>query len=812
MAEGPLDARLRAALERGGHCAIDILHAAGHTADATLAHLRRSPEGATLAGRYAVEGRLGEGGMGRVVRAWDRNLGREVALKTISKDKLDDERLRRFVTEARLTSQLAHPGIVPVHELFFDEQGDPWYAMKRVEGQSLEEILDGLSAEDEEFTERHHLPNLLQIFLSTCRAVAHAHRHRVIHRDLKPANIMVGDLGEVLVMDWGVARLLSVAEARADGEEPLPEDERATVSGAWVGSPAYMAPEQVQRGAEADSPRADVWSLGVVLYQILTLKPPFAAPNVARLLWMVARESPPAPRERAPDRDIPAEVEAICLRALQREPSERFPDAAALAAAIQGWLEGVGPRREAEALSGEGRTLLGRAEAELRALRQQREVVSRLREGLRPWDDLERKRALWDAERHETELEAAVERAFSACEGAFQAALSHVPSWRAAREGLADLYWLRFTLADADHDRRDAARWAERVERFAPGKYTRLLASEGTVHIDVPAGVSAELAPLSEVDGRLRPGVSILLEPGTTQLSLAAGPWELLAAGPGLAATTQPFVVERAIDLSLRPSPPAATAVRPGFVAVPGGIAKIGGDAAALDALPARLANVAPFAISRFPITVAEYAEWLEALWAEDPDLATERVPRPRAGRAGRTEPLWSPGPNGRFEVPIIDRDGAYWSGDLPIVSISLDDARAYAAWRSTAQPGPALRLPTEAEWEKAARGTDGRAFPWGDRFDARFCHMVRSSALEPDLAPVGHNPFDESPYGVRDLAGGVREWVEWDDGEGALPGRAVQRGGSYSTVEVYCRAASRSPVSPQYVGSHVGFRLAHDL
>lgn len=812
MSEDDLSAKLAAAAQEKGRLGIDILMLAGVPSTATIQHLKRVPSDKAIGGRYSVEGRLGEGGMGRVLRAWDRNLGREVALKTIPPEKLNAERLRRFVTEARLCAQLAHPGIVPVHELFVDEEGAPWYSMKRVEGRSLEEVLDGLRAEDEEFSEVYTVAHLLQVFLSVCRAVAYAHTRSVIHRDLKPANVMIGDFGEVQVMDWGVARLLTVAEGRAE-EGPLPEDERATVSGAWVGSPAYMAPEQVSHGAEADSPAADVWSLGVLLYEILTLRQPFSAPNVALLLWKVASERPVRPTERAPERDIPIEVEAICLRALERATTDRFRDASEMATAVQQWLEGVGPRQEAERLCGDARLLLLRAEFELAALRKQRDDVRRLHEGLRPWDELDRKRVLWEAERHEAELDAATERQLTACESAYQAALSHVPNWRPARDGLADLYWLRFQAAELDQDERDASRWARRVEALAPDRFAASLRGEAVLRIEAPPQALVELRPLTEVDGRRLAGepreIGALVATG---LDVAVGRWVVTVEGEGLAPYRLPFVLARADRRHIVLPAYRATSIRPGFLVVPGGPASLGGDPAALDALPRRTVEVPPFAIAQFPVTVAEYAQWLESLWAEDADLARQRLPRPRATRGRDGDPLWTPGADGRFELPFQDRDGFYWSGDLPIVSISLDDARAYAAWRSASEPGPPLRLPSESEWEKAARGVDGRIFPWGDRFDARFCHMVRSSALEPDLAPIGHNPYDESPYGVRDMAGGVRQWVEWDQSESALPGRGIQRGGSYSTVEVYCRAASRSPVNPEYVGSHVGFRLAHDL
>ena len=293
---------------------------------------------------------------------------------------------------------------------------------------------------------------------------------------------------------------------------------------------------------------------------------------------------------------------------------------------------------------------------------------------------------------------------------------------------------------------------------------------------------------------------------------IGMGRWQVTVYAEGYASVRTPVVVGRMqnVELDLRLVP--SEALRPGFVHIPAGPVTLGGDEAALSGITETDVHVPDVALSVFQVTVADYLEFLSELTREDPALALLRSPRPRGARGGPTEPQFVLPADGSFSLPFIDRSGTEWQADQPIVSISLEDARHYAEWLSGRTEGPALRLPTEREWEKAARGTDRRIFPWGDRFDASFCVISESFPEPPDLPRIGAAEADVSPYGVRDLAGGVRDWVEWADEAEGRPGRYPLRGGSYGTVEIYSRCASRTVVAASYVGSHVGFRLAHDL
>jgi len=766
-----------------------------------------------LEDRYNVVRLLGEGGMGEVHLARDRNLGREVALKTIPPERMDAKRLARFVAEARITAQLEHPGIVPIHDLFISGDGDIYYTMKRVQGRTLRDVLDDLADADPAAVDRWNLNRLLGVFLTACQAVAYAHTRRVLHRDLKPDNIMLGDFGEVLLMDWGVARMLDDApeellEVVRDGASLL-----KTADGAMVGSPAYMAPESLQGQTDEVGLPSDVFSLGVILYEILTLHRPFRAETLGRLLYLVIRGEFQPPAERSPGRDIPADVEAICLKALARRAEDRYADAGEMTAALEEWLERVRPRQEADRLVAEGRELMllfARAASDA----EEADLKARLMGAeLKPWDPLEMKRLVWEAERESADAVAEADTLFGDCEAAFESALSHLPEYRPAREGLADLYWIRFLQAEEARDPRWMRRWQELILRYAPERYARRLAGAGTVTLETrPPGARVTLYPLQAEDGRSVPGPA--RELGRTPLlrtPAQMGSYEIRLARRGSATLRFPMVLRRLQNLEVGVRLPPARIVPPDSIPIPAGPALLGGDPAAISGLPEADVYVADFAIARYPVTVQDYLRFLSDLRLRDAAEAQLRSPRARGSRGVRQEPLFDLPDDGSFELPFTDLDGTAWHADQPIVSISIEDARAYAAWLSL-QHEVAYRLPTESEWEKAARGVDRRIFPWGNRFDASFCVMSESSPDPPDLPAIGAVPTDVSPYGVRDLGGGVRDWCEWDGGEGVLGGRLPIRGGSYGTVEVYCRCASRSVVEPGYVGSHVGFRLVVDL
>ena len=307
--------------------------------------------------RYHEEALLGEGGIGRVMLAHDARVGRHVALKQLHDDAAGGMRAR-FLREACVQGQLEHPAIVPVYDLDRRPDGTLFFTMRRVRGRTLHEVLTALHEDDPVVRARYTQRELLTAFATVCLAIDYAHSRGVVHRDLKPSNIMFGDFGEVYVLDWGVARLVTdtaPAPPSDDGEPPA----RLSLTGQMMGTPLYMAPEQM--GDPAVGAAADVFSLGAILFEILTLE----QLRTAQTLY-----APPEarPSVRTPERDVAPELETICVRATDADPAARYPSARELHAAVIKYLEGDRELEQRRQLAGEhahaARQALARGDAE----------------------------------------------------------------------------------------------------------------------------------------------------------------------------------------------------------------------------------------------------------------------------------------------------------------------------------------------------------------------------------------------------------------------------------------------------------------
>ena len=312
------------------------------TLGATLRTPSSDPDAVTLkqlttAGAYVPGNLLGRGGMGEVRLCRDPRLGRDIALKTATTR--NAEELERFVREAQIQGQLQHPSIVPVHELGVSADGAPFFTMKRIKGLTLQEVVRALRTDEPDASTRFNRHRLLSAFLSVCQAVEYAHANGWIHRDLKPANIMLGDFGEVYVLDWGLARRVDLAEPRAAPFEDLKlSPVGATTPGTLLGTPGYMAPEQVL-GQSADV-RSDVYALGAVLFEVLTHQMLVTGGSAMELLVSTRDGADAHARTRAPEREVSPELEAICLKATQREPAARFATVRDLHDAVERVLSG----------------------------------------------------------------------------------------------------------------------------------------------------------------------------------------------------------------------------------------------------------------------------------------------------------------------------------------------------------------------------------------------------------------------------------------------------------------------------------------
>jgi serine/threonine-protein kinase len=298
-------------------------------------------------GRYTLTRLHAHGAIGQVWLAHDPDLGRDVALKELRPERHDNAQARaRFLEEARITGQLEHPGIVPVHELVRGEDGRPFYTMRMVGGRTLAEGI----------RQYHHrrqarqagpleLRALLGAFVTVCNTVAYAHSRGVLHRDLKPANVVLGDFGEVVVLDWGLAKVAAEASrGRPSPEESAPlrpvalegDSHDQTVQGQVLGTPAYMAPEQAEGRLDQLGPATDVYGLGAILYELLTGQSPFSGGPTHEVLRRVAEEEPVQPRQHVAQ--APAALEAVCLKALAKKPADRYASAAELATEVERWL------------------------------------------------------------------------------------------------------------------------------------------------------------------------------------------------------------------------------------------------------------------------------------------------------------------------------------------------------------------------------------------------------------------------------------------------------------------------------------------
>ena len=290
--------------------------------------------------RYAEEGRIARGGMSTVVRMRDRSLLRETALKRLDSDlAVQRQQIFRFLLEAQITGQLDHPNIVPIHELGRDAEGAFYFTMKLVEGQTL---ADRIEEYGEARLEPDRLAELLKILVKVCEALSFAHSRGVIHRDVKPSNIMVGHYGQVYIMDWGVARLLPLSE-ETGGDRRVAVTAMAELDppGCIIGSPAYMAPEQVEGLHEEIGPRTDVFALGATLYQILTGRPPYRGDNYYELLIRVLGCEYPPPKEVVGEGVLPPGLTRIAIKAMAPEPSDRYPTVADMQRDIELFMRGA---------------------------------------------------------------------------------------------------------------------------------------------------------------------------------------------------------------------------------------------------------------------------------------------------------------------------------------------------------------------------------------------------------------------------------------------------------------------------------------
>lgn len=281
-------------------------------------------------GRYSNFQLLARGGSAILQTCRDKNLGRTVVMKTLHPHLADNEAMRaRFLREARVTAQLQHPATVPVYDLGYDIERRLYFTMKKLAGRTLRELIDREAAGESQLT----VERVLDVLLPTCDCLSFAHVHGVVHRDVKPENILVGDFGETTILDWGVAKVWAMADAEGDARRM--DHEILTDVNQRPGTPLYMSPEQVRGGGRDIDPRTDVYSVGAVLYEALTLCEPLRGKNVQETFAMILQTPPAAPRQRAPQRNIPSRLSDVVMKSMAKNPDDRFATMADMIAALR---------------------------------------------------------------------------------------------------------------------------------------------------------------------------------------------------------------------------------------------------------------------------------------------------------------------------------------------------------------------------------------------------------------------------------------------------------------------------------------------
>lgn len=788
------------------------------------------PPGELTGPRYSTQEALGSGGVGHVTAVLDRVIRRSVALKSLKQTHAGDPVIAaRFVEEARITAQLEHPNIVPVYDLGAASDGQPYYTMRVVKRRSLRDVLST------PVRRAWPLVRLLGVLVQISRALGYAHSRGVLHRDVKPENVLVGDFGEVYLADWGLAKVTSATSI--DIHRPGSAPPIATDSG---GTPGYLAPEVVRGERAHVDHRADLFSLGVMLYEVLVGKAPFQGKDVEAVLKATARCEPVPPTAAAPG--CPLLLEDLCLQLLAKDPARRPHSAEEVAQRIEEYLEGT---KEKQRRLQEAQRLCERAgepvQRHLQLAAKRRRLLENARAllaGIKGWEPVDKKRPGWEledlAEKAERESALALARALDL----YGAALGYDPQCAAAHKGLADLYWSR-------------ARDMERERSVAPQLYYEALVEEHDVLGDYTAAMSASAHLTIRSDPR---GAHVIarryferdrvLVPGNEQYlgmtpvseaKLEAGSWLVVLKASGYRDVRFPILLARGTHHVEEVHLYTDEEIGDDFVYVPGGVAILGGDSEAYEPLPRQEVRVGDFAIGRIPVTMGEYCAFLDDLQATGSPHLAKRTPHDLRGSEGV---VVTRGPAGRFApMPqIIEGEARKLfppeEGHLnrvPVHLVDWYDALAFCRWKGD-RTGAEIRLPTEAEWEKAARGTDGRFYPWGDRFDPTFCLMRESRPFAHQPEPVGTFPVDESPYGVRDMAGGMREWVADVFGEKSAAelmsepepspdtprgesGLRRARSGAWMTDAKWARAASRgSGTFALSRGTALGFRCAKTL
>ena len=662
---------------------------------------------------------------------------------------------------------------------------------------SLEEIV---LAGEPEFT----LIRRIQILQQAAMGVDHAHHRGVIHRHLEPQSIAVSDYGEVLVVGSNVAnsRGHGSANARAPHEEGLEGRGAVETSQPEKGNLRYMAPEQAWGALESTDARTDVFGLGAILYFVLTGHPLYEGATHEELERSARQARVVPPRERSPERAIPEQLEEICLKAVAQRSNERYETARDFYAALQRYVEGLHDqeRRAAEAqrlsvLADQRHCEWRRAEETARELREKERSLNGTLHG---HESAEKKRPLWTLVEKLKTAQKDASRRFNETTAAYHSVLDAEPRNKGARWALAEMYYGRLKTAEERGDQGAALLYQGLVEQQREPTYQLLLRGEELLRLNTrPSKAEVFVSRYEEKEMRL-----VESEPehlGTTPLEtrLPRGSYVFLLRKKGYSDVHYPVLVGRDehVDETIPLYPEGS--IPEGFVQVPAGWSIVGGNPKQFPSIERRREWIEELLVSQFPVTVGEYCAFLNERFPDD-ERDAEELSRATPSYGNAT--FAARGPDGIFQPT------RGLSARAPVGAVSLLAAHQYCAWLGERLDRP-VRALTEIEWERCARGADGRVFPWGNEFDWSFCLGARSYQNLRKPGPVGEFRNDRSPFGICDLAGIVREICA--PGPGSDEEIPVKGGSWYFDVPTQFRCDGRMVLQSNTQRSvDMGFRV----
>lgn len=677
--------------------------------------------GRVLGGRYRLEALIAGGGMGEVYRASRLHIGDQVAVKVLRAELVDNAVTReRFQREARAAARLRHPHAVVIHDFGEEADGVAFIVMELLDGRSLRQVLD---------EEGPLAPGRVNSLLAQiCAVLAEGHKQGIIHRDLKPENVIVnqppGMTEQVKLLDFGIAKLL-------DKEDTGNLEPALTKVGTFIGTPSYMSPEQCQ--GEPVNERSDIYSLGVVLYELLTGQLPFTAKTPTGVAIKHVTEAAPSLRTARPD--LSEALDAVVLRALAKETEARQVSAQALAQEFAAACDST-------LSAGRGATQPTPAVAQ----RDDHEIATNLLPQARVTNPQKRQTEIRPAAKADNADNAAgappnnYETTIgSAVPNVGNAAASEVATSTTTSEPLPP-------SAGLD------------TQRLGRGN---------------ASGAADWLTKLKAQPQLLAAAAAVLL------LVVVAG-WWLTASRSETPVATPVATVAPTLANSPTATPTATPAATfEDMVFVPGGALLL--NAATDGKCPTVPVTLKPFYLDKTEVTNEQYQLFLSANNSTPP-------------------PSW--------------KGGVFAAGTerQPVTDVSWEDAVNYAAWKGK-------RLPTEAEWEFAARGGNDWLYPWGAEFKAEAANLESKQ-----LQPVGSLPAGASPFGVLDLLGNAAEWTASDFSACAKADSAstssdaskVVRGGSYETAAKLATTAYRQSLPAKRAANAnlkaIGFRCAQDV